>query len=132
MRDNLKMKTTRGSEQVKVFIAPKPGWPLSVATWLEYGTDPHFISVDDSQRQGRSVARINRLAKEPDSNHSLVIGGQFVGTTVFHPGARPEPAFRPALDTKEGEAIAAAQRYIDAKIARSGLAPESTEEGEDV
>ncbi|MBW6531924.1 HK97 gp10 family phage protein [Sphingomonas sp. RRHST34] len=99
-------------------LSVKPGWARSVATWLEYGTSPHYISVDDSQRGGRSAARINRLAK----SGTLVIGGQPVGSTVFHPGARPHPFMRVSLDTKEREAIAAAQSYINSRVSRSGIA----------
>lgn len=83
-----------------------------IAPWLEYGTDPHFISVDERQREGKSVARINRDVKEG----SLVIGGQFVGSTVWHPGARPNPFLRPALDIKEADAIRAAQQYISSRV----------------
>lgn len=85
--------------------------------WLEYGTDPHFISVDDSQRNGMSVRRINQNAKDG----SLVIGGKFVGATVFHPGARPHPFLRPALDIKENEAVAAAQAYINRRVASGDI-----------
>lgn len=88
-----------------------------IAPWLEYGTDPHFISVDDSQRGGLSVRKVNEKVKDG----SLVIGGQFVGTTVHHPGARPHPFLRPALDTKEGEAMAAARGYIAARVKSSGI-----------
>ena len=88
-----------------------------IAPWLEYGTDPHFISVDESQRRGMSVGRVNRLGKEG----SLVINGQFVGTTIHHPGARPHPFLRPALDAKEGEAIAAAQGFINARVRPAGI-----------
>lgn len=104
-------------DRIVVRITVKGQWPLSVGTWLEYGTDPHFISVDDSQRQGMSVGRVNELHKEG----SLVIGGKFVGKTVHHPGATPHPFLRPALDIKEGEAIEAAQGYITTRLAREGL-----------
>lgn len=85
-----------------------------IAPWLEYGTDPHFISVDDRQREGLSVRKVNERTKAG----SLVIGGKFVGDTVFHPGARPHPFLRPAMDVKETEAIAAAQNFINARVAR--------------
>lgn len=99
------------------------------APWLEYGTAPHFISVDESVRGGRSIGRINRQANELDASHSLVIGGQFVGSTVLHPGARPFPFLRPALDAKEGEAIAEAQRYINTRVTPQGI--RAPDEGDD-
>lgn len=122
VRDGLRMRAREDDGHIVVRIDVKPGWARSVGTWLEWGTAPHFISVDDSQRAGRSVSRINAQANEPGSGHSLVIGGNFVGRTVFHPGARPHPAFRPALDRKEGEAIAAAQGFINARVSRRGIA----------
>lgn len=130
VRDNLRVRTKAGDGQIRVTIDVKPGWGRSVGLWLEYGTSPHFISVDASQRAGRSVGRINQQAKSEDAGHSLVIGGNFVGATVFHPGARPQPTFRPALDTKEAEAIATAQAYISARVSRAGIATVSEGDAE--
>ena len=109
----------------RIFPDPrKPG--VSRAIWVEYGTDPHLISVSEEDRGGMSVGRINRLTKEG----SLVIGGHFVGPVVEHPGATPHPFLRPAIDTKKGEAIAAAQRYINARVSPTGIAGgPDTEEG---
>ncbi len=98
-----------------------------IGYWLEYGTDPHFISVDDSQRQGLSVSRFN----EAPASGSLVINGNFVGKTILHPGARKQPFLRPALDTKEAEAVAAAQGYINSKIVRGAIAPGGREAEEE-
>ncbi|HEY9581115.1 MAG TPA: HK97 gp10 family phage protein [Rhizorhapis sp.] len=92
-----------------------------IAPWLEYGTDPHFISVDDSQRDGMSVRKVNQKVTAAGGDGSLVINGHFVGTTVFHPGARPHPFLRPALDIKEGAAIQAAQNYITARVSKVGI-----------
>lgn len=95
-------------------------WIQARANWLEYGTSPHFISVDDSQRRGRSVGRINSLAKD-EGDHSLVIGGKFVGKTVFHPGAQAHPFMRTSLDLNEQAAVAEAQRYLNVRVGRSGI-----------
>jgi hypothetical protein len=92
--------------------------------WLEYGTAPHFITVDKAASGGRTAGRVNRLDRSASADGragpggSLVIGGQFVGTTVFHPGARRYPFLRVSLDTKQAEAIAAAQAYINTRVAR--------------
>ncbi len=88
-----------------------------VGRWLEWGTAPHLITVHDSVREGRSVNRINRLAREG----SLVIGSNFVGASVQHPGAQPSPFMRVSLDLRETEAIAAAQAYINSKVTRKGI-----------
>ena len=102
--------------RITVVVTVKPGFGRSLGFWSEYGTSPHFISVDEDQRAGRSVGRINRLLKSGDGSPSLVIGGKFVGATVFHPGAQAQPFLRPALDLKKVEAIAAAQNYIDSHL----------------
>ncbi|WP_223799111.1 HK97 gp10 family phage protein [Sphingomonas nostoxanthinifaciens] len=124
--DAIKVAARREEGRVVAKVQVKgPG--AYIAPWLEYGTDPHFITVDESQRRGMSVGKINRSHAEG----SLVINGQFVGNTVHHPGARPNPFLRPALDAKEAEAIAAAQTYINARITREGITgpdePEDTE-----
>jgi HK97 gp10 family phage protein len=111
------------SSAIKVKVSAKPGQVIAkvqvkgkgayIAPWLEYGTSPHFISVDDSQRQGMSIGRINR--------NVLVINGQPVGRTVHHPGATPHPFLRPALDMKADAALAAAQGYINSRVGPGGI-----------
>lgn len=88
-----------------------------LAPWLEYGTVPHFISISDSDRGGLSIGKANQQYRAG----SLRINGQFVGPTVFHPGARPHPFLRVSLDLKEAEAIAAAQAYINKRVGRAGI-----------
>jgi len=126
VRDAIKTRVTTADGRVTARVQVKgPG--AYIAPWLEYGTAPHFISVDESQREGRSVGRINKQAKEG----SLVINGQFAGTTVFHPGARPRPFLRPALDMKASEAIAAAQSYINSRVSKAGITgPDEVGSGE--
>ena len=116
------IKTTSKSEPgvVSAKVVTK-GDGAYKAPWLEHGTSAHFISVDDELRQGRTVSRINRLAKESDSSHSLVIGGNFVGRAVFNPGARAFPFMRPAFDTRESAAIAAIGNRIATKLTKAGL-----------
>lgn len=87
------------------------------APWAENGTDPHFISVDSSQSGGRTVRRVNRLGRQGE----MVIGGNFVGDTVHHPGARPYPFMRPAFDTEAQAAFAAAGGYITTRLTKEGL-----------
>lgn len=120
IRGAIKVATKREDGRMIAKVQVK-GRGAYLAPWAEYGTAPHFISVDDSQRGGRSVARINQMVSEEGGNRSLVIGGNFVGSTVFHPGARPHPFLRPSLDLKEAEAIAAAQAYITTRVTRAGI-----------
>jgi len=115
--DAIVMKRRSEPGRITVTITVEKGWARSVANWLEYGTDPHFIAVDDSQRAGMSVGRVNKMTKDG----SLVIGGQFVGSTVHHPGARPHPFLRPTLDIDGSKAVAEAQNFINAHVTRSGI-----------
>lgn len=121
----VKVRGSDGHVVAKIGVAD--GWARSVGIWLEYGTDPHYITVDDSQRQGMSANRINRLAK---NGGTLVINGTPVGKTVFHPGAQAFPFLRPALDTRFDDAVAAAQRHINSRVGPAGIAadPEGTDE----
>lgn len=115
--DNIVVRTKREGSRILVRITVKKGFALSVGNWLEWGTSPHFISVDARQRDGRSVRRIN----EQGDHASLMINGKFVGETVYHPGAHAHPFLRPALDLKEREAIGMAQAYINARITPQGI-----------
>lgn len=94
-----------------------------VGRWLEYGTDPHFITVDDGMRQGLTTRRINRRIKDGDGalHATLVINGKPVGASVYHPGATAHPFLRPALDVTRAEALTAAQTYINSRVSRAGI-----------
>ncbi|WP_225883124.1 HK97 gp10 family phage protein [Sphingomonas aliaeris] len=96
-----------------------------IAPWLEYGTLPHYISVADEQRGGKSVRRINRLG----GAKALAINGKFA-KTVYHPGTDAHPFLRPALDANESEAIAAAQGYINSRVTPAGIVG-TAENGDD-
>lgn len=123
-----------GKVSAKIQVRGKGAY---LAPWLEYGTKQHFISVDDSQSKGMSAGRINRIDKKAreegkiGAGKSLVINGTFVGATVLHPGAQAHPFLRPALDTKEGEAMAAARSYVSGRIGRLGLAATDAQDDEE-
>ncbi len=112
VRDNVVVKVSSRGGQVAAKITVRPGWSYSLGVWEEWGTEPHFIKVAEDQRQGRSIGRINKLTREG----SLVINGQYVGDTVYHPGAKDSPFLRPALDIRGRDAVAAAQAYINSRI----------------
>ena len=67
-----------------------------VAPWVEYGTKPHTITA----KPGKALA----------------IGGMYVHA-VDHPGARPHPFMRPALDSQAQPAVIAAAEYMKARLA---------------
>ena len=129
VREAVRLRTKQDDEFVRATVDLKPGWGRSVGNWMEYGTEAHFISVDASQRRGRSVSKINQQVREERGNQSLVIGGKFVGATVWHPGTNPQPVFRPARDLRASEAKAAAQHYIKTRIKGGVIIP--GDEGDD-
>lgn len=87
------------------------------ATWVEYGTQAHWIKATYT----KSLAlRPNSRASSGFAKRwvrSLVIGGNFVGPSVRHPGARPKPFMRPALHTKARDAVMAAAVYMRQRLA---------------
>jgi hypothetical protein len=122
----LTLRTNSEPGRIVVKVSVKGHWPRSLAIWAEYGTDPHFITVDDSQREGKSVRRINETG-----GGSLRIGGNFVGKTVHHPGAKANPFMRPSLDLSAGAARAAMQTYVNARVTRGGIIGSDEPEGTD-
>jgi hypothetical protein len=103
------------------------------APWLEFGTDPHFISVDPEISGGRTARRVNRLVEDGKTGvaDTLVINGKPVGKTVEHPGAQDFPFMRPAADTRGPAAIAAVGNYIGARLTKEGLTTPAPPEPEE-
>ncbi len=124
VRDNLQTRVQKREAKIVATLFVKAGWPRSVANWLEYGTDEHVISVDLKASGGRSARRLN----EQQKSGTLVIGGQPVGATVVHPGAKAHPFLRVSLDRRGADAVAAAQSYINARAPRLASISEGDEE----
>ncbi len=59
-----------------------------------------------------------------------MIGDKFVGASVMHGGAKRVRFMRISLDTREAEARAAMQRYINTHVTRKGIVigPEGDDE----
>lgn len=89
---SLKVSTRARGGEVKATVYTK----VFYARWVEYGTRPHRI--------------------EPKNRRALALGGGFVGA-VDHPGARPHPFLRPALDTQAAAAVVAVGEYIKQRLA---------------
>lgn len=119
LRDSLRVTTrARGGKvtaSVKAGGVTKRGADVYYAHMVEYGTRPHFITIGGSSKR---AARINRR----NARGSLVIGAQFVGPSVEHPGARPRPFMRPALDNMAEAAVLTAAQYMRERLAtKEGL-----------
>jgi HK97 gp10 family phage protein len=80
------------------------------ARWVEFGTAAHVIKA---RAGGPSAASLNRRIKKG----SLRIGNAYVGASVMHPGARPRPFLRPALDGRARDAVVAAAVYMRKRLA---------------
>jgi HK97 gp10 family phage protein len=115
---SLRIRTDRRGSKVSASVYTR----RFTARFLEYGTAPHWISVRETDRPWRltrrgdrmlSVSTLNRMAKRG----SLRIGGNFVGASVEHPGAKPHPFLRPALDQQATAAVVAAGEYIKKRLA---------------
>jgi hypothetical protein len=126
--DSVKVKPKKhGTLIIARVLFEGPG--AYVGRWLEYGTAPHFISVDPAYRQGMTTRRTNKRIADGDDalKSTLLINGKPVGATVYHPGSKKVPSLRPALDRKQAEAKAAAQSYISARVTRAGIIGDDTE-----
>ncbi len=115
--NTVKVKTKRDGSLIRSTVYLK-GEGAYVGIWLEWGTQPHFISIDPEFSRGRTVRRTNELDSDarkqgrPDPSRSLFINGRAVGKTVYHPGAAPHPFLRPAFDMMENEARSEGMKYI--------------------
>jgi len=110
-------KVVAGGKRVGVFT--RLGF---YAAMVEFGTKAHFISVQDSQKPiNKSLSDKRRklvLASMTTINRmALRIANRFVGPTVFHPGAKPHPFMRPALDGQAQNAVVAAAEYMKKRLA---------------
>ena len=106
LRDGVKVSTNsrRGRVTAKVKATGKHA---HIAPWLEYGTAAHKITA----KKGKG----------------LFFGGLFV-KGVQHPGARPKPFLRPALDGRAQDAVVAAAQYMKRRLAtKNGLDTSSVE-----
>lgn len=126
LRDSIRVTdgvVTDGIARVSILVGShrKGDNHVYYAKMVEFGTLPHWISVRMDARPSRNTRRgpkpysirtLNRMA----ARGSLKIGENFVGASVYHPGARPRKFLRPAMDSKQGEAAKAIMDYLRRKI----------------
>lgn len=114
---NLKISTKLFRGIVKCMLAAK-GFEGMKAIWLEFGTRAHLISVQEGEKQQYMTRRgeLKTVSMTTINRMVLQIGNRFVGKTVQHPGARPFPFMRPALDSQAQNALVAAGNYIKTRL----------------
>ncbi len=122
---SLKLSTRTDGTVISAKVKAK-GKHSFLATFIEYGVAPHWITVDDALTPTRNTRRgvkkvgigtVNKMVKRG----SLVIGGKFVGASVHHPGHAAFPFLRPALDVKAAEAINAMGEYVRSRLSWGAL-----------
>ncbi len=129
---NIESKSGELAAGLRIYTRIKQGVVKSVlatrglsgykAMWVEYGTRPHLIKVQEDEKKinYRLSARRGYLVRESlttINRRSLEIGSKFVGPVVHHPGAKPHPFMRPALDSEGQNAVLAVADYIRARLA---------------
>ena len=107
LRDSLRITTSARGGVVKATV--KAGNKKAYyAHMVEFGTAAHFI--------------------KPKNKKSLFFAG-IAREVIDHPGAKPKPFMRPALDATVTAAVAAVGAYIRSRLTKQGIdvpAPENT------
>ena len=92
--------STRNSKGVVTATVKTTGKHAYLAPWLEFGTSAHKIL--------------------PKRAKVLFIGGLFV-SGVDHPGSKPKPFMRPAMEAKQSETLVAVGEYVKARLTKAGI-----------
>lgn len=100
-------KGRKGEVIREVYIKRKKGLDVFYAKFFEFGTASYYTG------KGRSVRKPYKI---PKTAGKLKIGENFVTGQVTHPGIKPQPFLRPALDIKAREAIRTVQEYIKIRL----------------
>lgn len=94
-------KTGVAYASVKAGGRSKRGADVFYAHIAEFGAKPHVI--------------------RPRRKKSLQLGGHFIAGTVMHPGMTGQPFMLPAVDAKQGAAVAAVAAKIRERLAKLGI-----------
>lgn len=130
LEKSLKLSTRMDGDIISAKVVAKgPG--SYTAPWIEYGVRPHWIVVaGEDLAEVRSRIKSRRSTSDKtrmrDLNNmvragSLIIGGNFVGPYVHHPGHKAFPFMRTSLETNANEGLTAVGDYIASRLSWSGL-----------
>jgi HK97 gp10 family phage protein len=109
LRGQIKSRAARGRRDLVVYnVAVRS----RSAHLIEFGTSPHPIAPRNAVSRLLSAMRSAREGAE-----AMTIGGRFVGGAVQHPGSRPFPFLRPALERNADRVIAIAAAALRRQIA---------------
>lgn len=91
-----------------------------IGKFVEFGTRAHLISAQEDAKpiNWRRTAREGRIVRVSmrTINRAVLRIGNWFAKSVQHPGARPRPFLRPALDANAQAATAAAAQYIKQRL----------------
>lgn len=106
-RVSVRVKRGRVTASLKIGGKTRKGADAFYAHMVEFGTRAHTIL--------------------PKSAKALRLGGHMVNS-IHHPGAKPHPFMRPALDSKAEAAVEAVGNQVRARLTKEGIdvpAPET-------
>lgn len=101
-------KARRGEIIREIYLKQKKGRDTFYAKFFEFGTASYYTG------KGRSVRKPYLIPKKPGK--TIRIGRNLVTKQIIHPGIKPQPFLRPALDIKGQEAIRTMATYIKLRL----------------
>jgi len=130
LRDGLKISTRLSRGRVTVSIKAK-GKHAYLAHWVEFGTRPHKIDLaGDKALVSRPNKRASKgqakrwIRERQDKGAAVNIASAAAGpalpnwvTILNHPGVKPRPFMRPALDNRAADALKETGEYIRKRLA---------------
>jgi HK97 gp10 family phage protein len=87
----------------EVYVGPSKS-VTHKARWIELGVAVHAIALKMTRKMRKAGIKAKQVLTDGQ--------GTFFGTHVNHPGFRPKPFMRPALDTRAKDAIEAARQSL--------------------
>ncbi len=126
LRDSIKVSTRSRAGKVSAVVSAggknKRGADVFYVHWVEFGTAAHFIKA---KANGKNYAgRLNYQGRK--NGGALSINGKMYAS-VFHPGSRPKPFMRPALDSRAQQAVVAVGEAIKRRLTKQGLNAQDVE-----
>ena len=106
VRADRKALRRRGQVKVSLSAGDKTAF---YAHMIEYGTATYYTG------NGRTVGKSYEIT--PKVAGSLFFGGIF-RDSITHPGIKPQPFMRPALDQGQSDALATVRDYVAKRLAK--------------
>lgn len=105
----LRTKSRRGRVSATVSVGSTEAF---YAHMIEFGTASFY------QGSGRSVRAPYKITKK---NKKALKFGNLFAPSIVHPGIKPQPFMRPAMDQGQAEALEAVAAYIRSRIGKEML-----------